>query len=594
MAQALSEGRAKLMSEDPRATYGDTPKPVVPPFNHAPEADQKEALRRRKYVVAMAELKTRSYDRDICRKAAEVAEQIGDQHIPAARTIREWRSRYERAGGKIEALLPQHARKGNRHARFPAKVYLLAEKAIRDEYAIEERPTLVQAHAYFTELIRDENQGRLEEVRLPSPSYNAFRNIVRSFDAYDLAAKRHGKRAAKIAYGRTDVGLQMSFPLERVEVDHQKLDLLVKTAHLGFADCRPYLTVAIDHYSRACVGYVLSFSTGIETVLTCLRRSIILEPHRYDDDGVLLTEESWDCYGVPLAFGFDNGPEFHSTAVTHALYQIGAGAEYTRAYTPEHKGIVERFFGTVSVQFCRGLPGFTFSDPKERGDYAAHTKAALKFEEVEENLYRWIVDVYNRMPNSTTGEAPIERFRRGSKDRPVRPVNHSDLVPFYGRTEERAITNQGVRINNRFYQAAALTEIVASQEYKTNGKKVTVYASNEDKDQIWVRNPVTGKDVEARWAQQAAPELTVEEKERAAESKKKSRSSLANMRTKMRQKAMKNNKTKTKDSKTEKVRTEQSSKSTGNDSMFAEGGSHHREDVLGRIEVEDSDLDLDW
>ena len=198
------------------------------------------------------------------------------------------------------------------------------------------------------------------------------------------------------------------------------------------------------------------------------------------------------------------------------------------------------------------------------------------------------------MPNSTTGEAPIERFRRGSKDRPVRPVNHSDLVPFYGRTEERAITNQGVRINNRFYQAAALTEIVASQEYKTNGKKVTVYASNEDKDQIWVRNPVTGKDVEARWAQQAAPELTVEEKERAAESKKKSRSSLANMRTKMRQKAMKNNKTKTKDSKTEKVRTEQSSKSTGNDSMFAEGGSHHREDVLGRIEVEDSDLDLDW
>jgi len=444
-------------------------------------------------------------------------------------------------------------------------------------------------------LIEDENHGRLPEVQLPTPSYHAFLKIVRSYDQYALSAKRYGKRAAKLAFGRTDIGLQMSFPLERVEVDHQKIDLMALTEHLGFPDCRPILTAAIDHYSRACTGYTLSFSTGVGTVLACLKRSILLEPQHYDEDGVLLTEESWDCCGVPLAFGFDNGPEFHSTAVTHALYQVGAGVEYTRAYTPQHKGIVERFFGTVSVQFCRGLPGFTFSDTKERGDYPAHTKAALTLEQIDRHFLRWLVDVYHRTPHSATGEPPIERFRRGMRERPARMVNLSEMVPFQGRTEDRAITNQGVRINNRFYQAPELTEIAVSNEFKAAGNKVTVYASDYDKERIWIHNPVNGKPLEINWTQQAAPELTVQEKAHAKESRKKAHLSLGDIRADIRKEAAQNKQ----QSKRGKVLSDQvvekSEALAQTPSVLQqEGDLAKTEEKLGQIDTDYSSADWSW
>jgi len=110
-ASALSEGRAKILPEDPRSTSTETARPATAPFNHAPEADRNEALRRRKYVVAVQQLEKRSCEQDIRRKASEVAQKIGDGKVPGARTIREWRDRFEGANGKIEALLPLHARK---------------------------------------------------------------------------------------------------------------------------------------------------------------------------------------------------------------------------------------------------------------------------------------------------------------------------------------------------------------------------------------------------------------------------------------------------------------------------------------------------
>ncbi|WP_429102384.1 hypothetical protein [Aeromonas rivipollensis] len=102
--------------------------------------------------------------------------------------------------------------------------------------------------------------------------------------------------------------------MERVEIDHTPLDLILLDDDLLVPLGRPCLTLLIDSYSHCVVGFNLSFNQpGYESVRNALLNSI--PPKNYVKDKYPSVEHEWPCYGKPATLVVDNGVEFWSKSL---------------------------------------------------------------------------------------------------------------------------------------------------------------------------------------------------------------------------------------------------------------------------------------
>src|SRR5690606_24526593 len=129
--------------------------------------------------------------------------------------------------------------------------------------------------------------------------------------------------------------------LERVEVDHTKLDIFVIDERFGMPIGRPWLTMAIDVYSGLPVGFHLGFDQpSWQSVMACLRHSILPKKKHYEGyEGIV---NSWDAYGIPDMLVVDNGREFHSEQFELACQHLNIHVLHTQARCPWLKGAIER------------------------------------------------------------------------------------------------------------------------------------------------------------------------------------------------------------------------------------------------------------
>lgn len=92
---------------------------------------------------------------------------------------------------------------------------------------------------------------------------------------------------------------------------------------------------------------------------------------------------------IPTVLGkpiyLDNAAEFKSEALRRGCEQHGIRLDYRPPGQPHYGGIVERIIGTAMQMIHDDLPGTTFSDPSQRGEYDAEKMASLTLREVE----RW-------------------------------------------------------------------------------------------------------------------------------------------------------------------------------------------------------------
>lgn len=87
-------------------------------------------------------------------------------------------------------------------------------------------------------------------------------------------------------------------------------------------------------------------------------------------------EVAWPMSGKPREVHVDNASEFHSEALRRGCDQHGIKLEYRPKGMPYFGGIIERLIGTM-MQMVHELPGTTFSNPSERGDYDSDSTAVL-------------------------------------------------------------------------------------------------------------------------------------------------------------------------------------------------------------------------
>ncbi|MBO0952629.1 helix-turn-helix domain-containing protein [Fibrella forsythiae] len=387
------------------------------------------------------------------RSDGALVKAIAKENRVSVSTLYRWLERYERTG-LVSALMDYPRDGGKGKNRLSPEVEVLIEETIRQEYLSVQRKPISKV---YQSLVSQCRQAGLEE-----PHPNTVRNRVRQLTEYTRLRFRYGKPIAdeQLAPLRGNFP-GADFPLAVVQIDHTKLDLiLVDNLHrqpLG----RPWITLAIDVFSRMVVGFYVSFDppgamgTGLCIANAILPKETLLASHNLGGE--------WPCWGVMRMIHLDNAKEFRGTMIKRACEEYGIELNWRPVARPQYGGHIERLLGTVAREM-HTLPGTTFSNTRERGRYPSEQKATMTLDELEKWLLTYVTEVYHKRIHSSLGTSPLEYFRQGLLGRdgqsgtglPFRTYNPEkvrlDFMPF----EERTVQEYGVLIDHIYYYADVL------------------------------------------------------------------------------------------------------------------------------------------
>lgn len=383
------------------------------------------------------------------------AKEINDDSPPCASSVYSWWRRY-RITKSINALLP-HVRSGC--SKKEDARYAIFEDVVKSVYLNAQKLPVTDVVERVHQRITILNISRNENNEIKQVSKSTVYRWAANLRADIKDSSRLGAEVARNKYRTVMGGLKVSQILERVEIDHTPLDLIVIDSTTMLPLGRAWLTLALDKYSRMVVGFYISFnSPSSYAVLQCLKQMILPKDEllkRFPD-----IKNNWPAYGIPDLLALDNGMDLHSDALKKACLELGVQILYCPAATPEMKGSVERFFRTINQGLIHKLPGTTFSNIGERGDYPAEDLAAIDMETLVHLVTKWIVDVYNVTPHRGIGDTPFNKWIDSAKHRIIDlPVYPTQLDVITGVPAKRTIFHYGIELEGLHYNSRQLQEI---------------------------------------------------------------------------------------------------------------------------------------
>lgn len=402
-------------------------------------------------------------------------------------TLYRWLSRY-RSLDAVSGLIPGQRgwKKGNGRLSDAAEKVIM--EVIETYHLTMERPAAQKT-------VR-EVQRLCFERKLDEPSSSAIRARIASIPDY-LRMKRRGQREkAKNKYmavpGTTPGG---GYPLEHIQIDHTRLDVIVVDDVHRLPIDRPWLTVAIDQHSRMTAGYYLSFdSPSATSVGMCLAHAILPK-----DEWLLLhgIEASWPVWGRPKVVRSDNGSDFRSSSVRRSCAQHGIDMEFRVKGEPRYGGHIERLQGTL-MRELHDLPGSTFSSVAHRGEYDSEGRALMTKAELEKQLLMLICNEYHRRPHSALGMPPLRKWELGvfggngvrGCGMAARPADRMTVVIDFLPMIDRTIQADGVTIDSIRYYADVLRSWIGAIDPATGGARLHIFRRDpRDISCIWFYDP---------------------------------------------------------------------------------------------------------
>lgn len=418
---------------------------------------------------------------------SEISRVIADLAPPSPIQVYRWYSDYKKSGESIRALIPMVSRRGNRQPRLAQEEASIIASVINERYLTSQRLSI---NAVYEAVVAE--MGRQNRLRngcdiMHIPSYETVYSYIKKLDPYDVMKARYGKLAADCHYRPMQKGPEPNYPLERVEIDHTKLDLFVVDAERKMPIGRPWLTSAIDVYSKCILGIYISFNPpSYLCVMQCLLNAI--KPKGYvaeEFDGITNT---WDTYGLMDTAVVDNGKEFWSKHFEDACLQLGIAIQYAPVKLAWYKGTVERHFRTLNTGLLHDQSGTTFSNILERGDYDPKKNAIISFSRLRWAVHKWIIDVYHRDKHRGINNIPALVWEKGIEVYPpALPGSVSNLQVLLGMTAERTITKSGIELEGLLYNDESLKKF--RREAREDGK-VQIKYDPEDMALIYVGDSV--------------------------------------------------------------------------------------------------------
>jgi len=450
------------------------------------EALWDEACRR---ADAIREFLKRNPDGATAADVSGLAAEMNVSQATAYRLIKLFR-----AGGTVLSLVDRKRGRPEGHRTLDEKREEIVSKTIKRFYLKRTRPTISQ-------LVRDV-QTNCISVGLKPPHR---RTIVTRLKDIDLQkrAKRRGEQKIFKATTAVPGSFEASRPLAVVQIDHTKADIFVVDEETRQPIGRPWLTLAMDVCSRMVTGFYLTMEapSRLSTSL-CLLHSVF-------DKSAWLREreitEPWPVAGLPDTVHVDNGPDFRSRAFKRGCQDAGIAIEWRPPGEPRFGGHIERLIGTQMGRLHL-LPGTTFSNEQELGDYNSKRHAALTLRELERYIALDIVGAYHQSIHGSLGRPPIAIWREHEGEIPLRlPQDRMRFWLAFLPEQERTLRPTGIHLFGLRYWSAALSADVGRSE-----RRLLVKYDPRDMARIFVRRP-SGNFVEARYADVTLPSITLHE-----------------------------------------------------------------------------------
>lgn len=453
-----------------------------------PDAVREETRRRYNYVTGIIRLGVHGKtQKDLEPLIDQVAKALNDSEPPSYWQVYRWYKDYIASAGSVRCLFSAQSLKGNRTRRMQREVIEIMDKAIEEE-CLNGRLSPQAVYDTVVARIKYENDlrvmaGSAERLKIPSDK-SVYRAIDR-LDQYEVTKARKGKRYADLMFKPRKESIRPERPLQRVEIDHTKLDLFVVDFERRMPIGRPWITTAIDVFSKCVVGIYISFTPpSYLSVMRCLLHAI--SPKTYLKEKFPSIEHEWDAHGLMETAVVDNGREFHSEDFIDACLQLGIIIQYAPVKCPWYKASIERFFGTANTELLHRQPGTTFSNVMDKGDYDPKKNAVISFEGLIEMAHKFIVDIYHRDKHRGLMSTPAEVWSAGIKEfPPALPGSGTDLQVLLGLIEERTITSSGIELHHLFYNDNNL--LAVRRRYKNGIKeKAKIKYDPEDLSTIYV------------------------------------------------------------------------------------------------------------
>jgi putative transposase len=290
----------------------------------------------------------------------------------AAISLRRWLKDYEAEG--LEGLFDALHRSGNRSRKIGLEELGVMGPLVQ-RYARENVPKeIIFQDVKSTFETLNEERARKKLAPLEVPSRETIRREIDRLDPYQVHVAHKGEASARKKFAPVGTGLQLTRPLERVEMDEWTIDLISLVTkgglgkHLTDEDKRQLgldrktirwkASAAICSTTRCIVAMRLTPSATSHSAIQTIDM-ITRDKGVWTDTFSALSP--WDMAGVPELIVTDCGSNFVSYETRAAMQDLGIRVERAPAGVPEVHGRIERFFLTAITSLLprlrRQVPG---------------------------------------------------------------------------------------------------------------------------------------------------------------------------------------------------------------------------------------------
>lgn len=444
-----------------------------------------------------------------------VAQRAKEVNVDTA-TLYRWLRRYQSLG-VVTALIPKGRgwKKGN--SRLSKVVEEVIQEVVKDTYLTSQRST--------AQKVVLEVQRRCHQRGIEAPHPNTVRARVSAIPERQRLSSRGFRERAKNKFMPAAGSFpNADYPLAVVQIDHTPADIiLVDDIHrkpIG----RPYITLAMDVFSRMVVGYYLSFDPPSETsVAMCVAHAILPK-----DDWLMLhnVDAKWDVWGFMDTIHTDNGADFRSDNFKQACLAHSINLEFRPVKQPRYGGHIERMLGTI-LREIHDLPGTTFSNIKSREGYDSEKNASMTMGEFETWLVTLICKAYHKRMHQSIGMSPERKWEIGTfgnsttpgRGLPPRPTDRQALLLDFLPSFKRTIQTYGVSIDGLNYYADVLRSwINAADPDNPKAKREFIFRRDpRDISAVWFYDPEVKQYFKVPFANQSMPSMSFWEYRQACE-----------------------------------------------------------------------------
>lgn len=432
----------------------------------------------RRRTAAIRQFLMRDSGQSTAAAVADLASELGLSQASAYRLLKRFR-----ADGTVMSLVETKRGRRTGHRTLDTRREDIIQRAIHKYYLKPTRPSVSQ-------LVRD-IQTDCSVAGLKPPHRRTIENRLADLDPRQVAQRRGEQETVK-AVTPVPGKLHASRPLEIVQIDHTLADIFVVDEETREPIGRPWLTLAMDVFSRMVTGFYLTMEapSRLSTSL-CLLHSV------YDKTTWLKErkiDEPWPVAGLPDRVHVDNGADFRSRAFKRGCENAGIAIDWRPPSTPHFGGHIERLIGTQMGRLHL-LPGTTFSNAQDLEEYDSKRHAALTLRELERYIALDIVGSYHQSIHSSLSRPPLAVWRDHEGEIPLRlPEDRLQFWISFLPEQERTLRPTGIHLFDLRYWSPALSADVGRTQ-----RRLLVKYDPRDMSRVFVRRP-SGNFVEARYA----------------------------------------------------------------------------------------------